>query len=377
MGDDELLIRTVTEDKDGHISQSVLVTIQTAFDQRWAQGQNLKARFEAGASQESSPTVTLSGLVDLLEAKLRERRIAITQKINQELGEGQSLSADTRRRLGGAKALIDRFVNLGMPIAIETDEFLRTMLYGGSSQTEDGQPVLAQSLVDLPQVRERYYVAYQEATATPDPNYPVDKDFVNVRLPLRKDADDRADALYKPGPDPKNPHQGATGVLAGYLTSIAAGTRHEGLPGIQSVLLKSRAASAVVKALNQDTLPPTVSSVTPANNATGVKRNTNLTATFSEKMDPLSITKSTFKLLKINTDGSTTQITNVTVIPSTDGLKATLNPFGTSTTLLAKSTKYKAVVTTGAKDVAGNPLDQNSTTSGNQQKAWSFKTGLL
>jgi hypothetical protein len=94
-------------------------------------------------------------------------------------------------------------------------------------------------------------------------------------------------------------------------------------------------------------------------------------------MDPLSITKSTFKLLKINTDGSTTQITNVTVIPSTDGLKATLNPFGTSTTLLAKSTKYKAVVTTGAKDVAGNPLDQNSTTSGNQQKAWSFKTGLL
>jgi Tol biopolymer transport system component len=125
-----------------------------------------------------------------------------------------------------------------------------------------------------------------------------------------------------------------------------------------------------------DTTAPKVSSVTPANNATGVKRNANLTATFSEKMDPSTLTKLTFQLFKVNTDGSTTQITNVTVAPSTEGLKATLNPFGTSTTLLAKSTRYKAVVTTGAKDVAGNSLDQNPTTSGNQQMAWSFKTGL-
>jgi subtilisin len=125
-----------------------------------------------------------------------------------------------------------------------------------------------------------------------------------------------------------------------------------------------------------DTAAPKVSSVTPANNATGVKRNTNLTATFSEKMNPSTLTTTTFQLFKVNTDGSTTQIANVTVTPSTDGLKATLNPFGTSTTLLAKSTRYKAVVTTGAKDVAGNPLDQNPTTSGNQQMVWSFKSGL-
>jgi hypothetical protein len=126
-----------------------------------------------------------------------------------------------------------------------------------------------------------------------------------------------------------------------------------------------------------DTQAPKVTSTVPASNATGVKRNTNLTATFSEKMDPSTLTKSTFKLSKVNTDGSTTQITNVTVTPSTDGLKATLNPFGTSTTLLAKSTKYKAVVTMGTKDMAGNPLDQNPTTSGTQQMVWSFKTGLL
>jgi hypothetical protein len=120
---------------------------------------------------------------------------------------------------------------------------------------------------------------------------------------------------------------------------------------------------------------PKVTAVAPQNGATGVKRNTNLTATFSEKMDPTTLTNSNFKLFKVTSSG-TTQITNVSVSLSPDGLKATLNPFGTTTTLLAKSTKYKAVVTTGAKDVAGNSLDQNSTTSGNQQMAWSFKTGL-
>jgi hypothetical protein len=59
---------------------------------------------------------------------------------------------------------------------------------------------------------------------------------------------------------------------------------------------------------------------------------------------------------------------------STDGLVAKLNPFGTSSTLLAAKTKYKGVITTGAKDVAGNQLDQNPTTAGLQQKGWTFTT---
>jgi hypothetical protein len=57
---------------------------------------------------------------------------------------------------------------------------------------------------------------------------------------------------------------------------------------------------------------------------------------------------------------------------STDGLTATLNPFGSSTTVLARGTKYKAVVTTGVKDVAGNRLDQISSTTSFDQKTWSF-----
>jgi hypothetical protein len=122
-----------------------------------------------------------------------------------------------------------------------------------------------------------------------------------------------------------------------------------------------------------DTVAPTVSAVAPTGGTTDVAVTANAEATFSEKMRPTSITKSTFKLLKVTSSG-TTQVTNVTVTLSSDGLQATLNPYGTSSTLLAARTKYKAVVTTGAKDLAGNALDQNSTTAGNQQKSWTFTT---
>jgi len=127
-----------------------------------------------------------------------------------------------------------------------------------------------------------------------------------------------------------------------------------------------------------DLASPRVTATTPTGNQTGVRRNTNLTATFSEKMMPTSISTSTFKLYRCSsaTDAAcTTQITNVTVTPSSNGLSATLNPFGTTSTLLAANIKYKVVVTTGAKDLAGNALDQNSSTAGNQSKIWYFTTG--
>ena len=120
-----------------------------------------------------------------------------------------------------------------------------------------------------------------------------------------------------------------------------------------------------------ETTPPKVNSTAPAADATGASPSANVTATFSEKMQKATVTKSTFKLFKVTSTG-TTQVTNVTVSLSSDGLKATLNPFGTSTTKLAKNAKYKAVVTTGARDLAGNALDQNRSLSGNQAKSWTF-----
>ena len=117
-----------------------------------------------------------------------------------------------------------------------------------------------------------------------------------------------------------------------------------------------------------DTTQPLVnsSSTTPRSGATRVGRGTNLTATFSEKMETSTVNTTTFKLFKVNADGTQTQITDVEVSLSSDGLTATLNPFGEKTTLLARSTKYKGVITTGTKDLAGNPLAQ--------QKSWTFTT---
>ena len=120
-----------------------------------------------------------------------------------------------------------------------------------------------------------------------------------------------------------------------------------------------------------DTTSPRVTSASPRHNATEVAPSTDLTTTFSEKMDPASITKSTFRLFKVTPSGAT-QVTNVTVSPGTDGLTATLDPFGSSATVLSRSTTYKAVITTEARDVAGNRLDQHPETAGLQQKAWSF-----
>jgi hypothetical protein len=48
---------------------------------------------------------------------------------------------------------------------------------------------------------------------------------------------------------------------------------------------------------------------------------------------------------------------------------ATLNPSAN----LQSGATYVATVKTGAKDLAGNSLDQNSATAGNQAKTWTFK----
>jgi subtilisin-like proprotein convertase family protein len=109
----------------------------------------------------------------------------------------------------------------------------------------------------------------------------------------------------------------------------------------------------------------------PTANASKVDRTTNVTATFSEDMMASSINSNTFKLYK---KGSTTKISaTVSYDPTTK--TATLNPFDSTTTRLARGTTYKAVVTTGAKDLAGTSLDQDQDPSnGLQQKKWLFTT---
>ena len=123
--------------------------------------------------------------------------------------------------------------------------------------------------------------------------------------------------------------------------------------------------------VNAQTTAPKVKSTVPGPNATGVAPGANITATFTEAMDaintdgdPSTINGTTFKLSKA---GTTTVIAAVVSYDAT-AKKAILNPNAN----LQLGTKYKAVVTTGAKDLAGNRLDQNSSLSGLQQKAWTF-----
>jgi hypothetical protein len=95
---------------------------------------------------------------------------------------------------------------------------------------------------------------------------------------------------------------------------------------------------------------PTVVSTVPTANATRVAATTDVTATFSEEMMAPSINGNTFNLTK---KGSSTKITaKVSYNASAD--TAALNP----TNSLKAGVTYKAVVTTGAKDSVGNPLDQ-------------------
>jgi hypothetical protein len=108
------------------------------------------------------------------------------------------------------------------------------------------------------------------------------------------------------------------------------------------------------------TEPPMVIDTFPSTDAaTAVDPTTNVTATFSESMDPSSINGKTFKLFK---KGTTTKISSsVSYDASTD--MATLDP----TNSLQGGTTYKAVVTTGAMDSVGNHLEQ--------QYKWFFTVG--
>jgi hypothetical protein len=120
-------------------------------------------------------------------------------------------------------------------------------------------------------------------------------------------------------------------------------------------------SGAICRANEWDTK---VISTFPKANATAVAPTSNIKATFSEDMMASSITAKSFKFLE---QGSTTKVgATLSYQPSTD--TAILDP----TSSLKRGVTYKAVVTTGAKDVAGNPLDQDSSTAGLQQKVWLF-----
>jgi len=102
----------------------------------------------------------------------------------------------------------------------------------------------------------------------------------------------------------------------------------------------------------EDTTPPTVSSVSPVADATGVAVGTTVSVTFSEAMSTATITTSSFTLDSVA--GS--------VSYDSGTYTATFTPSAN----LAENTTYTATLSTAITDVAGNPLAAYS---------WSFTTG--
>ncbi len=105
---------------------------------------------------------------------------------------------------------------------------------------------------------------------------------------------------------------------------------------------------------------PEVTLTVPASAASNVPLNQTVSATFSQAMDPLTITSATFHLMQAGS-----------LIPSTvtyDAINfiATLTP----TSPLAASTGYTATVTAGATNLAGTPLGDTGAPN-----PWNFTTG--
>jgi len=154
------------------------------------------------------------------------------------------------------------------------------------------------------------------------------------------------------------------GVTATFMpsTNLAANTTYTatittGASDLAGNSIVSSYAWSFTTAVTADTTAPTVSFTVPANAGTGVPINQNLSATFSEAMDPLTMTTATFTLKQ-----GTTPLAG-TVTYAAVGTTVTFNPADD----LAPLTTFTATITTGAKDLAGNPLINNF--------AWSFTSG--
>ncbi|MDD5176387.1 MAG: Ig-like domain-containing protein [Sterolibacterium sp.] len=138
-------------------------------------------------------------------------------------------------------------------------------------------------------------------------------------------------------------------------STVCTVTVTSGAKSAAGIPLASNFVWTFTTGLAPDTTAPTVTLTAPLTNATGVASNTKAGATFSELMDPATITTNTFILKQ----GTTAISGTVTYI----GVSAAFTPASN----LAANTTYTATITTGAKDLAGNALASDY--------VWSWTTG--
>ena len=143
-------------------------------------------------------------------------------------------------------------------------------------------------------------------------------------------------------------------------STVFTATITTGAKDLANNTLASNAVWTFTTGATPDVTPPTVTNKVPAAGASNVATNASVIVTFSEDMDPLTITSNTI-LLQGSGGGAITG----TVTYAVGAKTATFNP--TSPASLPTGNTFTVIVTTGAKDLAGNALTNNV--------LWTFATG--
>jgi hypothetical protein len=133
-----------------------------------------------------------------------------------------------------------------------------------------------------------------------------------------------------------------------------------GVQSLTGVAMASSYSWIFMTGTTLNATPPLLVTTVPASGASGVPLNQAVSATFSKAMNPLTLTNATFQL----TQGGNPL--SGTIIYDPVNFVATLTP----TNPLSINTTYVATVTSGATDMAGNPLG-----SGGPPNPWNFQTG--
>ena len=136
-----------------------------------------------------------------------------------------------------------------------------------------------------------------------------------------------------------------------YTATITTGAKN-----LADEALASDYEWAFTTGTTSDATAPTATIIVPSNTETGVSINTAIAATFSEVMNPLTITTTTFTVTGPG-------VTPVSGMVTYSGQTAVFTPASN----LAATTIYTATITIGAEDLAGNALAVD--------KVWTFTTG--
>ncbi len=133
--------------------------------------------------------------------------------------------------------------------------------------------------------------------------------------------------------------------------------------GLNTIVVSARdpagtSASVTLTVTYVDVTAPTVKVMSPAAGATGIAGGTSIAATFSEEMEPGSISTATFLLREAGGD----------LVSGSVGFAGRVATF-TPTARLRGLTTYEVDLTSGMKDLVGNALETT--------RSWTFTTGVV